>query len=444
MTLKERLKESDIYDLGNGQNRLISGGDISNTLPFDSESGLYVPESYFINDAVNAGSGWWKYIKGRFGYAVNIQQGIIRVYPVRGYWDRFVEISAITPTQLDYRNIGDKTLELYKDTANVRWSFFIGDRGFKTVIKVKDGYSGNGQFKLGFRLEGLTREECRIYNNQDFVGRLPKSFGWDSSTDAEPFDVDESIVDDEVILEADLSGKIFPVFIDPQLVVDPIDADGLGTSNAPTTVGVASYVRIGRSASFRTRSAFKSDISSIPANSTIDSVTQQVYYYAWLQADPNGQGYQPFLYRIIPDITPGVGMSWNNYDAGSAWNTAMMAGTNTDYSTTNPSQTTAAITAFGWYYWTDANIIAQVKDALDNRSGILRQGFTREALPTGESAFVSQIRFYAKAEVVQTTLRPKLTIDYTEPSAIKNLSRSRMVNSGNNARLSRGGIINAN
>jgi hypothetical protein len=432
VTLKERLKESELYDMGNGQSRLIAGGDISNTLSFDEDSSLYVPASYRAIDADSLGSGWWKYRNGEYGYTVNINQGIIRIHPIRGNWSKYLEISAITPTQLEYRNIHDKLLELYKDTATVRWSFIISDRGFKTIIKVKDGYLGNGQFRLGYRLEGLAMN--------DIKDMIPTPFGLDSSKDAEPFEISETVKDGEVTISADLTGKTFPVFLDPQLTVQPTDGDTRIVSSTPTTnYGSETSVRTGRASAFINRSLIEFDLSAIPAGSTIDSVTESMYYFAFNQSDPSGT-YFNYLFKCLRAFVE-LTSTWNVWDTGQNWTTAGAASDGSDYTSTNQSTQDVIMAGFDWYDHTSSAVVAQVQDALDNESGILRQLFVRDDFPSESGN--SQMRWYSRDEVTQTTLRPKIVVNYTEADGINNLSRSRMANAGVNSRLSRGGIANA-
>jgi hypothetical protein len=144
-----RGADYNLYKVDETTRRIDIGGDISNAEPFDVD-GPMVPETYKWSDVQHLGGNIYRLYKGRFGYTVNIgattQGGLaggeIRIHPVRKRWDVYYSIAPKNPVAIDYRQVSDKLLELYKDTSQVRYSFFIGDRGFKVNTRLKTNYTG--------------------------------------------------------------------------------------------------------------------------------------------------------------------------------------------------------------------------------------------------------------------------------------------------------------
>jgi hypothetical protein len=410
MTIFKRLPYADIYTRGDYKRTMVIGGDVSNVLPFDDDGAGYVPEHYKLSEAENISPGVWKLKTGRYGYIADLNNSIIRIYPVRRNWKKYVEIHRLIPQQMEYRQINDKVLELYVNTPTFQWSFLITDRGFKTLIKLKNGYNDGNVLKMGFKLNGLTRQGAHIMDGEKEVLHLKKPFLYDSSTTPIVRDVDESISDDRAELSFDLSGLSYPVFVDPTLGPINPSMDTFMSENSPTAgFGQLNTINIKGDSGLVNRILIQFDGSAIPVGSSVTSATMSLFAY-FVQAAALGKQVDCYRLTVYDWEDAGTGTAnaeanWNNYkDPNVAWPGGAGAGSDTD-ATDLVSANVPAVGNFIDFTPTD-----MMQDAVDNRSGLLNVflRYNTEGAGSTESA-------YRSLEHGTAAQRPKLTVEYEEP-----------------------------
>lgn len=143
------------------------------------------------------------------------------------------------------------------------------------------------------------------------------------------------------------------------------------------------------------RSLLKFDFTALPAGVAINSATLSLYRYNYTGA--TGRTY--WAYRLTQTGWTEGGVTWNKYDGTNNWTSA-----GGDYTATDgASQTVPAINN-----WMDFDVKALVEWFRDN-AGSIAHFMVKDA---SESGTGTASLFYSKNEPTQTTLRPKLVIDY--------------------------------
>lgn len=187
-----------------------------------------------------------------------------------------------------------------------------------------------------------------------------------------------------------------------ELVIQPSAKDTTVLQALPTSnYGADTYLTLMDVSTWVRRSILEFGISSLPAGATLTSASLQLYYYSWQARDP--VNLTIWAYKLIRTNWVEAEAAWNIYKTGSNWTTA-----GGDYVTSSPVGGSCAVPAS--YGWMSFDVLAIVQDAYS--AGIAAEFLSRydnESLPSGSHV----PWFYSKDEVTQTTLRPKLVINYT-------------------------------
>ena len=197
----------------------------------------------------------------------------------------------------------------------------------------------------------------------------------------------------------------YPIEIDPEITIQPTDKDATLVPQDPdTNYGADNYIKINANASYPYRGIIHFDASEISAGSTINTATLSLYYFGYDWGNPVGK--PAYAYKITRDDWTETGVTWNSYKSGSAWTAG-----GGDFVTSNPSGDSLNFPASaGWMAW---NVLNIVQDAVDNVSGSVNI-LVKTAEDQG-THFDGV--FWTKEYVGDTSLRPKLVIDYTVPPA---------------------------
>jgi len=400
-----RGKDSKVFDIGGGQNRLDIGSDISH---YKDDAGNYQDVDFETSDT-SISAGYTKsYKKNNVRIEIKEDVGRFRVYPKRNRDDIYVEIGSVSGVSVSseiIRNAKGRAVavSVFKDTPNVTYRFLISDKGFKPLYILKNQTGVNTfQEDIYFELVGLTRSGRNIQLNGNTITTLGNAFWYDSNR--ESGNISESINGNIVTLDrTDIpAGLTFPVYIDPTLDIQPTTTDALIKSDdATTNFGALDYINV-RHTTVR-NSIGKFDFSALPDTATISSVTAD-FYYEWTGV-PALTGSTVNLDRLLrTDFVEGEA-TWNIYKTGSSWTTAGAGSDGNDFTSTD--RVTAVVpSSYGWMQWTPT---AQVQWAQANSAEIY---YFKLSTATGAVAS-AQADFISKDEVTDTTLRPKLSIIYT-------------------------------
>jgi hypothetical protein len=401
--LVERHENSELYKTGQNTYRLDIGGPISNTEPFEIDGAL-VPESYNWTDADEIAPDVYRLRKGKFGYTIYKAIGCVTIHPIRKRWDVWYQVCSKTPVALDHRQVNSKTLELYKDTPQVRYSMFIGDRGYKINNRLKETYSGPATWEHTYNvtMQGLTRTGRKIYHEGALIGNLPNPFAVGADNTLYP--VTETLSGGELTLTFESADTcVKPCDVDPTLTpAASNEGDSILSSLTPTTnFGSLGWLAVKQTGSSNVWNVIiKFDASGVPAGATVDSATLELYWYANTGGDPAGMVID--ANRVTQTAWVEGTCTWNVYDTGLSW-----ASAGGDFTGTDKGTQTLSGSPPQWVTW---DVTSQTQYAVDSVSGIVHMLLES----TSGGALGAGAQCYSKEEAVQTDFRPKFTITYTE------------------------------
>jgi hypothetical protein len=187
---------------------------------------------------------------------------------------------------------------------------------------------------------------------------------------------------------------------------DTLNYGALASMTVGTSFDGATY--------YPTRSLMQFDLSSIPATATCDSAVLGLYQYQKASTlDVN-----LVAYRILRAWDEGTGTGqagnccWDNAKTGVAWGTAGCANTTSDRESAELATTAfSSAEASGWKSWTlDAGLTQDWWDSGLTNNGLILVASNEPTSGGNQSLY----RFYSSDEATNTTLRPKLTVTYTE------------------------------
>lgn len=189
------------------------------------------------------------------------------------------------------------------------------------------------------------------------------------------------------------------------VTIQPSTADVDLEYGAPASNYGAATTFVVRPASTTRKHALVSfDFSaSIPSGAIITLATLSLYATAVATGRTIG------CYRLRRGDWVESQATWNNYKTSTAWGTGGALNTTTDHDTTDGA-TSASLSAAGWQKWT---VTAQVQYARDSVAGVAHF-FLRD---TGATATAQQT-YCSRRYTINTSLRPKLYIEYTVPGGI--------------------------
>lgn len=198
----------------------------------------------------------------------------------------------------------------------------------------------------------------------------------------------------------DLGGGKRRIVIDPTLTVQPSAKDTYISENEPdTNFGGLDYVQTYDRTARARRPILEFDISELPAEATLTSASLQLYYYVYYQSP---EGRTVWAYKLTRTDWVELEATWNDYKTDTPWTSA-----GGDYVTSNPAGgSTVFPHDYGWMSW---DVLAIVQDAYNSSN-------PAEFLVKNETeglADYAQARFYSREYTGDTSLCPKLVIDYT-------------------------------
>jgi hypothetical protein len=413
-TLVKRYKDSNLYKIAPRTYKLVVGGGISNAHPFDSD-GPMEPQTYKWSDVVTIAPNVYRLKKGDFGYTVFKNTGEIWIHPVRKRWDLYWSVAPNNPVTLEHRQINSKYLELYISTPQIRYSFFIGDRGFKINSRLKTSYSGGDEWSYTYKvsLSGMTRQGRQLLYDGVAVANLPDPVMIDAEGTVLP--VQETLSDGTLTVTATgINSLVLPVDVDPAaLSINPSQdcyltkAFPLVSSGGNTNFGF----RQGDNGAKEGRPILHFDITPVVRN--IKTATLRAYNYA-TTAPTETFDLLYYVNRMTDtSFSCGTGFNQANEVGAANWNWkshatvgwTTSAGANGDFTTTNrlianaPSSDTSPS-------WWELDITDLTKDESSNTLGVLWNWDD----PTVASATFAIWSFYSQDYSVDPSLRPQLVI----------------------------------
>ena len=109
-----------------------------------------------------------------------------------------MQVCGLNPVPLSYTQYSNRLLELYVDNTTIRYSYFIYPGGFRTQVKLKDGYDYNTKNTWSFEVTfggGLSAMGRKIYDGDTLLGRWPQP-GYCEGDEVTCGDVTEDYTDD--------------------------------------------------------------------------------------------------------------------------------------------------------------------------------------------------------------------------------------------------------
>jgi len=189
------------------------------------------------------------------------------------------------------------------------------------------------------------------------------------------------------------------------LTIQPSSKDTFIRENWPTTnFGSETYLQLTDKIDVVRRCLLEFDISTLPSGESINSITLMLYYYSYSGDDPDG--IQVKAYKLIRNDWVELQATWEIYKTGSDW-----TADGGDYVTSDPAGATLVMP--GSYGWVSFNVKAIVDDAVANEWSVA-EFLIRLA---SEDVDDYSILFYSNNYTGDTSLCPKLVIDYEPPPA---------------------------
>ena len=189
----------------------------------------------------------------------------------------------------------------------------------------------------------------------------------------------------------------------PTLTIQPSNIDNhifehAASGGDDTNFGTTAALRIGDiGAGAIYRALFKFDFSALPDNIVITSATFSLYFFSVLAGTPEGRTLD--LKRLTQTGWVELESTWNDYSTGNAW----VAGGGDFTETLKASTIIPAVNN-----WIDFDVLGQVSYAIKNVSKVAH--FI--VMDANDDDGSNRGEYYSKDEVTQTTLRPKLVIEY--------------------------------
>lgn len=187
-----------------------------------------------------------------------------------------------------------------------------------------------------------------------------------------------------------------------ELTVQPSSKDTYLNYPFPTSnYGTATSIFISEGNIYTKRGILEFDISALPSGVTILSALLKLYYH-WA-AGASSTGKTTWAYKLTRNDWVEAEATWNIYKTGSNWTAS-----GGDFVTSSPSGGSDIVPVeFGWMEWDVADV---VEDAIDVESWSVVELLVKFATDTVGAE--SRIDFYSKEYSGDTSLRPKLVIEY--------------------------------
>jgi hypothetical protein len=202
------------------------------------------------------------------------------------------------------------------------------------------------------------------------------------------------------------------------LTIQPSSEDtSIAEGTATTNYGTDAYLDVrSRATNLDIRSLCEFAITwgtDIPAGAILTSATLSLNYYAKGANDPVGRTI--VAARVLRTDWVEAQATWNIYKTGSSWTTVGCGSDGNDYISTGQANSVVPA-AYGWMTWNVLTILQACQTAGVNPIFRLKDSVE-------ESATAYTTRFYSLNEAVETALRPKLVIEYTEAGGWTNIAK---------------------
>jgi len=186
------------------------------------------------------------------------------------------------------------------------------------------------------------------------------------------------------------------------LTVIPIKDNLLNSGGATSNYGTLTYMYLSAWSGGDIRSILSFDISSLPAGVTINSATLSTYYQSALAGNPAGR--TVLLYKVRRNDWEEEQSTWNIFKTSNNWGTAGASNTTTDIDTSLSNSIT--MPAAG--NWMNFDVKDIVENAIANsvNVNVLLRFET-------EGGVDNTARLWSREYTGDTSLRPKLVIEYT-------------------------------
>jgi hypothetical protein len=296
------------------------------------------------------------------GYSIGKGQSKLTFIPVGASSSRgYVEGNKVTYP--DVWNDADLILELLPN-------------GVKETIILK---TEKAPFHVAFEVKGELEEELKI--------QPP----WLQDANGVKRDVVQGVYEEEnktfISLAADVSGLIYPIAIDPTVIIQPDGAAGKDNntySAQPTTDQSSTYLYAGNDASGTYRTFIQFDLSTIPNGASVSTANMELYDFSNNSA---------------------TAIAMNIHEVTAAWVESLTWNTAPTYNAAVLTSTT--ITAQANYY--SFNVLSLLSEWVNGTK--VNNGLMIKSSNEG----VSQWKAFSSSEHATVANRPKLVVTYNAP-----------------------------
>jgi hypothetical protein len=329
----KRTRNSKTYQLDSGKYRLELGGPHRHCKIdgqwVNTDIKAVAPP---LNDTLNAHGGGYTHYYPKALTPIELDQN---TGASRMIFEGGASICLGGEAGLNGEFTGGVTPTVSKSTPDYDVKYIVKSTGLKRWWRLKKASPGN----ITTLTSPIKCIGCSVVGNKVIsdkgkeLAKFSDAFCYEESSPWNPFTSDGEhkpvsveATSTDITVNVDTNGMKFPIIVDPTLTVSNASADSWIRSDATNrNNGGFDYLVIRSGGGITMRFLIRFDFSALPPNKNIDSSTMSVYLFDDYGLSGSGRTYdakrltQAWVEGAGLNATTGPGVTWDDYDRGSAW-----------------------------------------------------------------------------------------------------------------------------
>lgn len=378
--IEKRTKYAKHYDLGGGKRQAVI---------------TQHPQHFFNNGWQDINTNWL--LESGFGQKVQQAEHHLRLYNDGKERLRFGFGNGV---YVDYELPGALNVFTGEASKSGAWEntdlkYTVTPEGIKGEIILKDA-GHPAEFSFPLRTVNCTPivegNALLFVSGVQVVGRIPAPYMVDAEGEIGP--VALSYDGGKVTFTPDaewLEGAAYPVTIDPTTTIQPDQTAGkdtaLTTYSPDSNYGTNQYIYAGARSNLTSRLLIQFDLSSIPTGASISSTDLSLY---------------------CNNVEAASGKSLSAHKITTAWDESTATWNNQPSYDGTAIDTISVADVSAWYAWDITSLASGWHGGTITNYGAIIKA-------VNEADTASYKRFYSSDYTTDTSLRPKLVVEYTAP-----------------------------